>query len=297
MDYKEIIYEKEGEIARITLNMPEKLNPMGQLMLDEIRNALEEAKEDEDIKVVIFRGAGRAFSSGHKLEDLAMWYGWSTEKKKRPETQEFKLRRDERMSQLWHYIYYFPKTTIAQVHGICAGSGLSLAIVTDLTIASEDAEFSHVENRMGHGGPTYVLPYEIMLIGPKKTRELSLTTKVIDAREAERIGLVNYVVPRDKLDEEVDKLAKTICLEPADGLAAGKVYMRQVMDAFGLSTAYASGYVHHTIFNNMRLKPGEFNFFKAGAEAGGGMRGLLNAQHTRATQYEALGVKGFSKKK
>ena len=289
MDYKEIIYEKEGEIARITLNMPDKLNPLGQVMMDEITDALNDAREDENIKVVIFKGAGRAFSAGHSMDDFGRWYGFSTDKKMRKETQEFKLRRDRRMSEFWRNIYYFPKVIIAQVNGLAIGAGLYLTIVTDITIAGESAKFSHSEMRLGHGGTTYILPIEFGLIGVKKTRELMLTGEPIDAREAERIGLVNKVVPDDKLDEEVMRMAKIICLSPADGLAVGKAHMHMVLEAMGMSSTFTSGYILHTIYNNLRYKPDEFNFFKVAAE-----KGLKEAAHERDARYEKLGVKKVS---
>lgn len=285
MNYQRIIYEKIDEIARITLNVPDKLNPLGQMMMDEIRAALEDAREDEAIKVVIFRGAGHAFSAGHNMQDFGRWYGLSTDKKMRKETQEFKLRRDARMSEFWRNIYFYPKTTIAQVNGLAIGAGLYLTIVTDITIAGESARFSHAEMRLGHGGTTYILPIEFGLIGVKKTRELMLTGEPIDAKEAERIGLVNKVVPDHRLEEEVMRMARVICLSPADGLAIGKAHMHLALDAMGMSSTFISGHILHALFNNLRYKPGEFNFFKVAAE-----RGLREAAHELGARYEKLGV-------
>ena len=286
MDYKEIIYEKEGEIGRITLNVPDRLNPLGQVMMDEITDALGDAREDEDIKVVIFKAAGRAFSAGHSMGDFSRWYGFSTDKKMRKETQEFKLRRDRRMSEFWRTVYYFPKVTIAQVNGLAIGGGLYLTIVTDITIAGESAKLSHSEMRLGHGGTTYILPIEFGLIGVKKTRELMLIGEPIDAREAEKIGLVNKVVTDDKLDEEVTRIAKIICLSPADGIAIGKAHMHMVLEAMGMNSTFTSGYILHALYNNIRYRLGEFNFFK---EAGA--KGLKEAAHERDARYERLGVR------
>lgn len=289
MDYKQIIYAKEKEIARITLNVPDKLNPLGQVMMDEIKDALEDSREDEDIKVVIFKAAGRAFSAGHGMEDFRDWYGFSTNKKMRKETQEFKLRRDKKMSEFWRNLYYYPKVTIAQVNGLAIGGGLYLTIVTDITIAAKSAQFSHSEMRLGHGGSTYILPIEFDLIGVKKCRELMFTGEPIDAMEAERIGLINKVVPDDMLDEEVTRMAKIICLMPADGIAVGKAHTHLVLDSMGMNTTFTSGYILHALYNNLRYKPDEFNFFKVAAE-----KGLRDASHERNARYDRLGVKKVS---
>ena len=286
MDYTKIIFEKDDGIARITLNVPEKLNPVGQVMIDEISYALEDAAEDERVKVVIFKAAGRAFSAGHSLNDFGNWYGLSPDKKKRKESQEFKLRRDRKMSEFYRKIYTHPKVTIAQVNGLAVGAGLYLSILREITIAAERATFSHAEMRLGHGGTTYILPIEFALIGVKKCRELMLTGEPIDAKEAKEIGMVNRVVPDDKLEEEVMRIAKVICLNPADGIAIGKAHMHLALDAMGIGQAFSSGYILHALFNNLRLQPDEFNYFKVAAE-----KGLKEAAHERDARYEALGVK------
>jgi len=291
MVYKQIIYEKEGEIASIILNVPEKLNAWGQVMTNEIRDALDDAREDENIKVVIFKGAGRAFCAGHSMDAFGEWYGFSPDKKKRKETQEFKLRRDRKEGELWRDLYCHPKVTIAQVNGLATGAGLYLAIVTDITVAAERAVFSHSEMRLGHAGTTYILPIEFGLIGVKKCRELMLTGEPISAKEAERIGLINKVVPDDKLDEEVTRLAKVICLSPADGIAIGKAHTQLALDAMGMSSIFTSGYIMHALYNNLRYKPEEFNFFKVAAE-----KGLREAAHERNARYERLGIKKVSSK-
>ena len=103
-------------------------------------HAVNDAAQDELIKVVIFKGAGRVFSAGHKMEDFGLWYGFSRDKNMRKETQEFKLRRDWEMSEFWRLLYYYPKVTIAQVNGLAIGGGLYLTIVS-ITVAGESAIF------------------------------------------------------------------------------------------------------------------------------------------------------------
>ncbi len=285
MKYEEIIFEKDGNIARITLNVPKKLNPIGQVMINEISHALDNTAEDERIKVVIFKAAGKAFSAGHSYEDFSRWYGFNPDRKMRKETQEFKLRRDRKMSEFWRKIYTHPKVTIAQVNGLAVGGGLYLTLVSDITIAGERAKFSHAEMRLGHAGTTYVLPIEFALIGVKKCRELMLTGEPISAKEAKEIGMVNRVVPDNKLEEEVMRMAKVICLNPADGIAIGKAHMHLVLDSMGMGQTFTSGYILHALFNNLRYSPDEFNYFKVAAE-----KGLKEAAHERDARFEALGV-------
>jgi len=203
--YKAIIYEKKPPIAYVTLNRPEKLNSISEQMRMELRDALGNAGwEDRDIKVIVIKGAGRGFSAGWDLtegptrrEELfrkfgAAGYYWSAK-------HVHKV--------LWEVIWENPKPVIAQVHGFCLAAGMAFASQSDLCICSEDALFGY--NQIRSGGPfiTVINPY---IIGMKKAKELMYTGNLMDAQEAWRVGLVTKVVPRDKLEEEVNKLAITI---------------------------------------------------------------------------------------
>ena len=183
------------------------------------------------------------------------------------------------MLRLWE----FPKPTIAQVHGYCIGGGLYMSLCCDMTIAAEDAKIGHSEQRLGFSGAMYVFPIEVALIGQKRARELLLTGKLIDGKEAERIGLVNQVVPADQLEAETRKLARSMTLLPRDGIAIGKAAARLAYDSMGLSSAFGQGYLGHTLFTNIRYEPGEFNFIKRRRDVG-----TREAVKERDARYKGL---------
>jgi len=203
--YQTIIYEKKPPIAYVTLNRPEKLNSISEQMRLELRDALGDAGwDDRETRVIVIKAAGRGFSAGW---DLAGGEG-------RREEQLRKFGGAGRLAYakhihklLWEVIWENPKPVIAQVHGFCVAAGMAVASQSDLCICSEDALFGYPMIRSGGPFITVVNP---SVIGMKKAKELMYTGNLMDAQEAWRVGLVTRVVPMDRLDEEVNKLAINI---------------------------------------------------------------------------------------
>jgi enoyl-CoA hydratase len=290
MKLKTVVYEKskfaEGAVATITLNKPETLNAMDVELTEDILKALTEAEEDDDVKAVIFKGAGRCFSSGYDLGRVYYVYGGGTgkaEEKVRRPSQRARLKYDRWRSESLRRIYTCPKVTIAQVHGYCIGGGLYTVLCCDLAIAASNAKIGHSEQRLVFAGAMYVLPIEVMLIGQKKTRELLLTGKLVDGDEAERIGLVNKSVPEDKLEDETMKMAQIITLMPRDGLAIGKAMAMVAYETLGLTSSFGQGYLGHTMATNIRFEEDEFNFLKHRRDLG--VKGAIKARDKR---YDGL---------
>jgi len=283
MDYGYIIYKKEGEIATITMNQPEKLNawPFYGGIADEFMKALDEAEEDDDIKIVVINGAGPCFCSGHDLGEVGFAYGYGTGKRNQPQPhrpgQKIRLQvdRHEMYDQFGRLLYY-PKVTLASVHSYCTGQGLILATMTDLVIASDDAVFGHPGMRLGFGGAAVSLPL-ILAIGWKRVRELYLTGRSIAAEEARQIGFVNFVVPRNELEEKTYNLAKAMCLQPADGLAIGKAAVLMQFDLLGMHGGFTQGFLTHTLYTNLRWKPDEFSWMKERRNQG--VKSAMNQLH------------------
>jgi enoyl-CoA hydratase len=277
MNYKYVIYEKEGEVAKLTLNRPDKLNAMdfpgdGGIM-DDFNAALDEAWMDDDLKVLIIKGAGRSFCAGHDLERIYKVYeDWDKEPGKRRPSQRSRLHTDRRWLDTHQKILFHPRVTIAQVHGHCIGEGAMIAEMCDISVVAEDAHISHAEQRLGFAGSGMNLIPLFQMVGYKKARGMCLLGEAIDGVEAERIGWATKVVPADKLEEEVEKIAKQICLLPKDGIAIGKASNQWICDILGLTTGATQGYVTHTLFTNLRYEPGEWIFVKdrrdKGAKAG-----------------------------
>ena len=273
MTYKYVIYEKEGEIARITLNKPDKLNvmdfPGDGGIFDDFMAALDEAANDDELKAVIIKGAGRAFCAGHDLSRIYHVYEeQDKEPGKRRPSQRARLRIDREWIAGHQKIMLFPKVTIAQVHGHCIGEGAVIAELSDITIVADDAHISHAEQRLGFSGSGIHLIPLFQMIGYKRARGLVLTGRAMDGIEAERIGWATTSVPFDKLEEEVNKTAREIALLPYDGLAIGKASNHQILDILGLTQGWLHGYLTHTLFTNLRFEEGEYNFVKQRKEEG-----------------------------
>jgi len=200
LEFKEIEYIKEGNIAWIRLNVPSKLNRFSTRMALEILKALEMADEDKEVGAVIIIGNGSSFSAGGDLSEMG-GEDWDIESGRN--FMEICIR-------LIDLVKSMSKVVIAAVRGYAAGAGNELALICDLTIASEDAKFGQPEIKVGSTGMfggTQLLP---LIIGEKRARWMMLTGEFIDAKTAEQWGLVNKVVPNDRLEEEARELAKKI---------------------------------------------------------------------------------------
>jgi enoyl-CoA hydratase/carnithine racemase len=195
MDYEEILYEVEDRIAKITLNRPDLRNRLSSKTMREIIDALERADEDDEARVVIITGAGdKAFCAGADIGEF----------QSRPTMEHRKIY--DNYARLCKTFKRLSKPSISAVNGLALAGGLGLAIYPDITIASENAKFSTPEINVGVW-PMMVSATLMRVVGRKKTLELMFTGEMIDAHEAERIGLVNKVVPQGKLMDTVMELA------------------------------------------------------------------------------------------
>lgn len=216
MAYTDLIFEKKNGIGLITLNRPEKLNALGKkLIFDELPGVIKEASADKDINVIVVTGAGRGFCSGADVGELlgpgAGGIG-KREGKAFMEPTGF-YARDLRKSG---------KPSIAAVNGVAAGAGFSLALACDIRIASDTARFSVAQVKRGlipDCGTTTTLP---QAIGLSRALELIFTGDMIDAKEADRLGVVSRVVPAADLMKVAMELAGKIARGPAMALAMAK---------------------------------------------------------------------------
>lgn len=285
MPYETIIYERTGNVAHITFNRPEKLNtwPFRGGMTAEFHDALTEAAEDDDVKVVVLKGAGRCFSAGHDLSEVGTVYGYGTGQpgERRP-SQRIRLKLDfEAFDRNHRRLLLFPKLTVAQIHGHCVGEGLILAECCDMAIAAEDAQLAHADQRMGFAGSGQgAIPILIATVGLKRALDLLLTGRTLSGKEAAEIGLVNQAVPADQLADAVARLTETLCLLPRDGIAIGKAHRAIMYEAMGLTVGFPLGATTHTLFTNLRWEADEYNFFKQRRD-----RGLRAAIHQRDQRY------------
>ncbi|UCC59362.1 MAG: enoyl-CoA hydratase [Dehalococcoidia bacterium] len=200
-----LVFNKEDGIATITFDRPEKLNAVTEAMRTEVHRIATELRSDDEVKVLIITGAGEAFSTGADASELTADYSGPIE--------PYILKRPLGWWTL--PVRYFPKPTIAAIPGVVAGVTFSLALACDFRFASDKARFSMVFIKRGlvpDGGATYYLP---RMVGTSKALELMLMGDTIDANEAERLGLVNRVVPHEELMKVTREFAARIASGPS----------------------------------------------------------------------------------
>ena len=232
--------------VRLTLNRPAKLNALSTELVRALSDAIETATADPRVRVLVIEGAGRAFSAGYDLTEEAE--GGT------PGPLEWREMLATDVAATLR-ILDCPKPVIAQVHGYALAGGLELAMACDLVVAAEGSQLGEPEIRFGSAPVTLLMPF---LIGQKKTRELLLTGDLIDAADAERIGLVNRVVAADRLAAEVDALADRLARVPPDVMMPTKLMLNRAMDAAGFAAAVEMG-LDLQAFVNMSETAREFD--------------------------------------
>ena len=219
MQFETIIYEKKDNVAWITLNRPEKYNAQNQTLRSEVVAALDDAKDDDEVRVIVLTGAGdKAFSAGADISNFVDWTTISV------------ITTNKGAKRPYNFIREIPKPVIAMVNGMALGGGCELAMSCDIIIASDNARFGQPEISVGvipGGTGTQILP---RLVGEKKAREMIFTGDPISAEEALRIGLVNKVVPPDKLRETVDELIKKLKSKSPAILKFAKLAVNKSLD-------------------------------------------------------------------
>jgi enoyl-CoA hydratase len=225
-----LLEEDLGPVRRLTLNRPEVLNALSTELVDALSAALARAATDESARVVVIRGAGRAFCAGYDLKEEA------TQHAEQGVPDESGWREElagsvERMLELFDH----PKPVIAQVQGYCLAGGCDLMMMCDLAVASDDALFGEPEIRFGSGVVTMVMPW---LIGARRAKELLFTGQDrVAADEALRMGLVNRVVPGDQLEEETLVLARQIAVLDPVTISLTKRSINRAWEAAGFRQA------------------------------------------------------------
>jgi enoyl-CoA hydratase len=279
----QIDYATGNGRAYVTLNRPDKKNAMSEAMWAELMRCYDRAEADDDVRVVVLRGAGDDFCAGHDLAEVGNQYGdGGTDaggRRRRP-SQRARLKYDKAYVERLQRIFTSLKPTLALVKGYCLGGGLYLAEASDLVIAADTARLGHPEQKLGLSGAAYFDAWEIMTLGARKARELLLLAEIWTAEEAKANGLVNKVVPLSSLDEAGEQWAERIVRLPRDGVALGKAATTLALQSLGVGGQFSYGHVLHTLATNLRYEPEEFNFMKERK-----IRGVRAASHDREEHY------------
>lgn len=232
-----ILAETADRILTITLNRPQRLNALSPTLLRQLKQALDEALDDDAVSVVVIKAAGRAFCVGYDLNDED-WITSQYPADYLDGVDQAKDREDiDALLAYWMDMWRFPKPIICQVQGACLSGGGELLAVSDLVVASEDASFGHPAGRdLGIPPTVFFWP---LLIGMRKAKEMLYTARSMDAHEAEQAGLVNRVVPATELGQATRALALDIARTPADHLRILKQSANNFYDQMGVDEATA----------------------------------------------------------
>jgi enoyl-CoA hydratase/carnithine racemase len=217
MVFETILIEKRDRIGLITLNRPEKFNTFSTQMAEELNAALLQLEKENEVRVVIIKGAGKAFSTGIDINEFhgktpSEYHKWLT-----------------LMDQMHFTIASMGKPVIAMVHGYAVANGAGLVAAADFAIMAGDAKLGTTAINVGLlcTGPIIPMSYSL---GKKKTLQMLLSGDMIDAKEAERLGLVNKVVPAEKLEEETFAFAKKLIDKSPVAIQMGKEFYYQMID-------------------------------------------------------------------
>ena len=258
MAYTTLTYERDGRIARITLNRPERLNAIAEETPGEIEAAVREANADDGVHVIVLSGRGAAFCAGYDLKDFA-----EAKTELIQEDMPWDPMRDyavmkgftDQFMALWRS----HKPVICKVHGYAFAGGSDIALTCDLIVMAEDAKIGYPPSR-AWGCPTTAM--WVYRVGAERAKRMLLTGDLIDGREAKAIGLVTDAVPADRLDERVEEIAARMAGVPKNQLMMQKLMVNQALANMGLETTQMIA----TLFDGITRHSPEGMAFKRRAE-------------------------------
>ena len=248
--YETILYAKEGAVATITLNRPESLNTIVPPMPDEVEAAVGDATRDAEVKVIVIRGAGRAFCAGYDFSGgFRHWDAGITTDGEWDPGKDFAMATSAQVSptQKFMSVWRTPKPVIAQVHGWCVGGGSDFALCADLVVASEDAVIGTPYSRMWGA---YLSGMWIYRLGLARAKYHALTGRPLTGREAAEIELINQAVPFDELEAAVAALAADLAAIPSSQLAAMKLVVNHAYEQTGLASTQTLGPILDGLMRN-----------------------------------------------
>ncbi|HEX5223673.1 MAG TPA: crotonase/enoyl-CoA hydratase family protein [Solirubrobacteraceae bacterium] len=250
MPFQTLLYDVADKIATITLNRPDRLNTIVPPMPEELAAAVEDATRDEQVKVIVVRGAGRAFCAGfdfgggfhHFDHELTTDGEWDPGK-------DFAVASSQALGAVPRFMSMWrsPKPVIAQVHGWCVGGGSDMALCADLVIASEDARIGTPYARMWG---CYLSGMWLYRLGLTRAKEYALTGRPLSGVQAAEVGLINAAVPFAELEQEVARRAAELASIPASQLAAMKLIVNQAYENMGLASTQTLGPILDGLMRN-----------------------------------------------
>ncbi|WNG83827.1 enoyl-CoA hydratase/isomerase family protein [Mycobacterium sp. ITM-2016-00316] len=276
-----VLFEVDADhrIATITFNNPKQRNSYDAAMRDEIARHLDTVADDDDITVVLLRGAEGVFSTGADMNNAYGWYGdersreeqsagakESAPRKSRP-SQRRRLTVDRKSFDFYHNFLGFPKVTVGEISGYALGGGFEMALMTDISVIARDTKIGMPATRF-LGPALGSLHMFFHRLGPVLARRMLLTGDIIEAGAVEHLGVFTDTCDADKVAARARYWAQKAAKMPADGVVIAKEAFRWVEQSQAYAGEEVASYMFHAYGTNLQFSPGEFNFVKTRAQHG-----------------------------
>jgi enoyl-CoA hydratase len=282
--------DPDRRIATITLNNPKQRNSYDAAMRDAVARCLDRIAEDDDLTVVLLRGAGGVFSTGADMNNAYGWYGApptpdEPAAKRRP-SQRRRLTLDRNSFGFYHNFMGFPKVTVGEIAGYALGGGFEMALMTDISVIARDTKIGMPATRF-LGPALGSLHMFFHRLGPVLARRLLLTGDIIEAGEIEQLGIFTDTCAPGSVAARARYWAEKAAKMPADGVVIAKEAFRLVEQTQAYQGEEVASYLLHAFGTNLQFAPGEFNFVKTRAEHGTKEAFRLRDEHFHVPEPEA----------
>ena len=285
-----VLFEVDADkrIATITLNNPAQRNSYDAAMREAVGRCLDLVAEDDDITVVLLRGAEGVFSTGADMNNAYGWYGERREgeeaKKNRP-SQRRRLTVDRKSFGFYHNLMGFPKVTVGEISGYALGGGFEMALMTDISVIARDTKIGMPATRF-LGPALGSLHMFFHRLGPVLARRMLLTGDTITAGEIEHLGVFTDTCEPEKVTARARYWAEKAAKMPADGVVIAKEAFRLVEQSQAYAGEEVASYLFHAYGTNLQFAPGEFNFVKTRAAHGTKEAFRLRDEHFHVPEPE-----------
>jgi enoyl-CoA hydratase/carnithine racemase len=278
--------DPDRRIATITLNNPAQRNSYDAAMRDALARHLDTAAEDDDITVVLLRGAEGVFSTGADMNNAYAWYGDkdSPEAKRRP-SQRRRLTVDRKSFGFYHNFMGFPKVTVGEISGYALGGGFEMALMTDISVIARDTRIGMPAARF-LGPALGSLHMFFHRLGPVLARRLLLTGDIVEASTLEHLGVFTETCDPAEVTARAWYWAQKASRMPADGVVIAKEAFRMVEQSQAYQGEEVASYLFHAYGTNLQFSPGEFNFVKTRAQHGTKEAFRLRDEHFHVPEPE-----------
>ncbi|MFZ0832652.1 MAG: enoyl-CoA hydratase/isomerase family protein [Mycobacterium sp.] len=258
--------DRDVRIATITLNNPKQRNSYDAAMRESVARALDRVAEDDDVTVVLLRGADGVFSTGADMNNAYGWYGDTGKTRGRP-SQRRRLTVDRKSFGFYHNLMGFPKVTVGEISGYALGGGFEIALMTDISVIARDTKVGMPATRF-LGPALGSLHMFFHRLGPVLARRLLLTGDIVEAGTIEHLGVFTDTCDAEQVTARARYWAEKAAKMPADGVVIAKEAFRLVEQSQAYQGEEVASYLFHAFGTNLQFAPEEFNFVKTRAQVG-----------------------------